>query len=61
MGQLILTIISLLLIIFPGTLLADKIKFKNSRTVDAAECWEDGELIKCKQNGAIVGYQKNRH
>ena len=38
---------------------AGTIVLKNGRTVDAAKCWEDGEIIKCKIYGQIVGYHKN--
>ena len=38
---------------------ADTIVLKNGRTIDATKCWEDGEIIKCKVYGQIVGYHKN--
>jgi hypothetical protein len=44
--------------LFPAHIQADTIILKGGRQINATKCWEDGELIKCKQYGAIVGYQK---
>jgi len=59
MRTFIAVIIMLSLIMFPIISVADTITLKNGRIINPTKCWEDGDLIKCKQHGATVGYQKN--
>ena len=60
LGQIIVMIIILVSsLVCPHRSVADTIILKSGRTIDATKCWEDGEIIKCKIYGQIVGYQKN--
>lgn len=45
--------------IVPLSSAADTIVLKSGRIIDAAKCWEDGDLVKCKIYGQVIGYHKN--
>jgi hypothetical protein len=54
-----LTAIGLIsLIMCPVYSEADTILLKNGRKIEAARCWEDGDLIRCKIHGQTIGYPK---
>ena len=58
MRRLIATISLVSLIMFPIHLAADTIVLKSGRKIDATKCWEDGNLVKCKVYGQVIGYHK---
>jgi len=43
---------------YPIYIEAGTILLKNGRKIDVNRCWEDGDLVKCEQYGAVVGYKK---
>jgi hypothetical protein len=57
--RLIVAAIGMLsLIMFPLLSVADTIVLKSGRKIDATKCWEDGDLVKCKVYGQVIGYHK---
>lgn len=58
MKHVLAAIIFVLLTYHPIYLGADTIILKNGRQIDVNRCWEDGDLVKCEQYGAVVGYKK---
>ncbi len=59
MRNLIAAISLVSLIMFPIVSVADTITLNNGRIIDATKCWEDGDLVKCKVYGQVIGYQKS--
>ncbi len=59
MRHLIAAISLASLIMFPIHLVADTIVLKSGRKIDATKCWEDGDLVKCKVYGQVIGYHKS--
>ena len=51
------TIISV--VVAPAIIFANSIVLKNGHRVESEKCWEQGDLIVCRQYGATVGYQKS--
>jgi hypothetical protein len=47
------------LMVLPAISIADTIFLKNGRRIEANECWEEDNLVVCKQYGATIGYRKN--
>ena len=47
------------LVMLAGNSDADTLKLKSGRTINATKCWKDGEIIKCKIYGQVIGYHKD--
>jgi len=50
----------LVLFLFVFTSEADTLILKNGRHINSMKCWEDGDLIKCKVHGQVIGYPKDQ-
>ena len=59
MRHSIAAISMLSLIMLPILSVADTIVLKSGRKIDATKCWEDGNLVKCKVYGQVIGYHKS--
>lgn len=38
---------------------ADTIFLKNGRSIECARIWEEGDIVKARIHGAVVGYPKD--
>lgn len=54
----LLIVICFLWMFLPSLSIADTIILKNGKRIDSPQCWEDGDLVKCKVYGQTIGYQK---
>lgn len=59
MRQLLISTCLLVFMLLPFQSVADTIILKSGKTIQASDCWEEGDLVKCKLYGQIVGYSKS--
>jgi hypothetical protein len=59
MRLFVITVAAIILMLYPGRSDADNVVLKNGRKINAAKCWEDGDLIRCNLYGQIVSYPKD--
>lgn len=59
MRQLLIFTCLMLFMLLPFQSAADTVILKSGRTIQVSNCWEAGDLVKCKLYGQIVGYSKS--